>query len=96
MKMLDNKNLSKSISQCNYLEKLFRQKQNAEERKIIFGLSIKQKFSLNSSQQYQCVDFYDVEQGYIIMCNTLNLNNSSEQSILMITIKLKINICILL
>ncbi len=105
MKMLDDdKKLSNDINRFDYLENLFKQKENLEERKITFGLSILQKFSLNSFQQYQCVDFYDVEQGYIIMCNIVNLNNSKDQSnseqiqlqsILIIDIELEMNINIL-
>ncbi|CAF0891715.1 unnamed protein product [Rotaria sordida] len=73
-KIIDDNRLSNGIDEFNYLEKIFEQKENIEERKITFGLSIIQQFSLDSSQQYQCVDFYDVGQGYIIMCNVVNLD----------------------
>ncbi|CAF3020197.1 unnamed protein product [Rotaria sp. Silwood2] len=72
-KTIDDNRLSNEIDQFDYLEKLFEPKENIEERKITFGLSIIQQFSLDSSQQYQCVDFYDVGEGYIIMCNVVNL-----------------------
>ena len=49
--------------------------ENGENRKINFGLTIFTRFSLNSSHQYQNVDFYDVEQGYIIVSNVINVNN---------------------
>ena len=80
MKTIDNNNLSNEMSELDYLEKLFKQKENIEERKITFGLSILQTFSLDSSQQYQCVDFYDVGQGYIIMCNVVNSTDSKDRS----------------
>ncbi|CAF2848040.1 unnamed protein product [Rotaria sp. Silwood2] len=73
-KTIDDNRLSNEIDQFDYLEKLFEPKENIEERKITFGLSIIQQFSLDSSQQYQCVDFYDVGEGYIIMCNVVNLD----------------------
>jgi len=53
----------------NDFERLFTQRENLDERKITIGLTTIQKLSLNSNERYQCVDFYDVEQGYIIMCN---------------------------
>ncbi len=63
-------------NKLDYFEKLFEQKESMEDQKITFGLSIVQQISLDSSQQYQCVDFYDVEQGYIIMCNVVNTDHS--------------------
>jgi hypothetical protein len=100
-KMIDNKRLSNDISEVDYLEKLFKQKENIEERKITFGLSIIEQCPLDSFQQYQCIDFYDIEQEYIIMCNVLNLNNSKDQlnsqqiqsqSISIIEIELELNV----
>jgi hypothetical protein len=72
----DNNSLSDDISE---FEKLVQQQQNREEQKVIFGLSVIQKYSLDASQAYQCIDFYDVEQGYIIMCNIVNSNHFKEQ-----------------
>ncbi|CAF3769661.1 unnamed protein product [Adineta steineri] len=63
------KKTTNSTDKSNYLGKLFEEKENTEERKMIFGLSILKQFLLDSSQQYQYIDFYDIEQGYIIMCN---------------------------
>ncbi|CAF3364498.1 unnamed protein product [Rotaria sp. Silwood1] len=73
-KIIDNNRLPSGIDEFDYIEKLFEQKENIEEQKITFGLSIIQQFSLDSSQQYQCVDFYDVGQGYIFTCNVVNLD----------------------
>jgi hypothetical protein len=95
IKMIDNDKLSNDINQFDYLKKLFKQKENLEEQNITFGLSIIKQFSLDSSQQYQCVDVYDVEQGYIIMCNIVNLNSLEDiqlQSISIINIELELNV----
>jgi hypothetical protein len=95
IKMIDNDKLSNDINQFDYLKKLFKQKENLEEQNITFGLSIIKQFSLDSSQQYQCVDIYDVEQGYIIMCNIVNLNSLEDiqlQSISIINIELELNV----
>lgn len=93
--MIDNDKLSNDINEFDYLKKLFKQKENLEEQNITFGLSIIKQFSLDSSQQYQCVDVYDVEQGYIIMCNIVNLNSLEDiqlQSISIINIELELNV----
>jgi len=93
--MIDNDKLSNDINEFDYLEKLFKQKENLEEQNITFGLSIIKQFSLDSSQQYQCIDVYDVEQGYIIMCNVVNLNSLEDiqlQSISIINIELELNV----
>jgi hypothetical protein len=95
IKMIDNDKLSNDINEFDYLKKLFKQKENLEEQNITFGLSIIKQFSLDSSQQYQCVDVYDVEQGYIIMCNIVNLNSLEDiqlQSISIINIELELNV----
>ncbi len=95
MKMIDNEKQSNDTIEFDYLEKLFKQKENLEEQNITIGLSMIKQFSLDSSQQYQYVDFYDVEQGYIIMCNVVHLNNSEDiqlQSISIINIELELNI----
>ncbi len=67
-------------SKLSNLEKLLKQQKNTEEQKVTFGLLEIQKFSLHISQEYQCIDFYDVEQGYIIICNTINSNHFKDQS----------------
>jgi hypothetical protein len=77
MMTTDDNKLSSGIDKFDHLEK-----EISEERKISFGLSIIQRLSLDSSQHYLCVDFYDVGQGYILMCNIANANDNSnlEQS----------------
>jgi len=95
MKMIDNEKQSNDTSEFDYLEKLFKQKENLEEQNITIGLSMIKQYSLDSSQQYQYVDFYDVDQEYIIICNVVHLNSSEDiqlQSILIIDIELEMNI----
>ncbi|CAF0766338.1 unnamed protein product [Adineta ricciae] len=62
--------IRKTIDDIDHNEEI----ENAEDRKLNFGLTIFTRFSLNSSQQYQNVDFYDIEQGYIIVSNVINVN----------------------
>jgi len=95
MKMIDNEKQSNDTSEFDYLEKLFKQKENLEEQNITIGLSMIKQYSLDSSQQYQYVDFYDVDQEYIIICNVVHLNSSEDiqlQSISIINIELELNI----
>ena len=73
---IDKDKSPNNINEIEYLEKLFQEKENTNEEKITFGLIIIQHLQLNLSQHYQCVDFYDVEQGYIITCNVVNLDKS--------------------
>ncbi|CAF0801787.1 unnamed protein product [Adineta ricciae] len=63
--------VSKTIDDIDHYEEI----EHAEDRKINFGLTIFTRFLLDSSQQYHNVDFYDVEQGYIIVSNVINVNN---------------------
>ena len=65
---------STGIDEFDNLEKIFQQKESKDERRITFGLSIIEQLSLDSSQQYQCVDFYEVEEGYIIISNVVDSN----------------------
>ncbi|CAF4544899.1 unnamed protein product, partial [Rotaria socialis] len=65
---------STGIDEFDNLEKIFLQKESKDDRRIVFGLSIIEQFSLDSSQQYQCVDFYDVEEGYIMISNVVDSN----------------------
>ncbi|CAM4769649.1 unnamed protein product [Rotaria magnacalcarata] len=65
---------STRIDEFDNLEKILQQKESKDDRRIIFGLSIIEQFSLDSSQQYQCVDFYDVEEGYIMISNVVDSN----------------------
>lgn len=77
-KMIDeNKVLSNGINQMDYIENFLEHKENIEDQRIHFGLIILKQFSLDSSEQYQNVDFYDVEQGYIIISNVINTNTSN-------------------
>ncbi|UJR27655.1 hypothetical protein I4U23_008936 [Adineta vaga] len=80
-KISDENKPSNSINETDYLEKIFQQKNNSEDRKITFGLIVIKQFSLDSSQQYQYVDFYDVEQGYIIISNVLDNFKTEEVSL---------------
>ena len=59
------------------LEKLLKVKENRDEQKVIFGLSLVQKYSLDRNREYRCVDFYDVEQGYILLCHVTNSDHAN-------------------
>ncbi len=85
---------SSSFNDMGELEKVVQQQENREEQKVTFGLSVIQKYSLDASREYQYIDFYDVEQGYIIMCNIVNSNRFEEQNQFesMLIIRMNINL----
>ena len=42
---------------------------------IVCGFITLQQISLDSSQEYRCVDYYDVGQGYFLMCNIADVSD---------------------
>ena len=81
---------TKVVHELDQLEKLIKQKENNQEQKVIFGLSVIRKYSLDQGREYQCVDFYDVGQGYILICHVTSSNQSNGSQLLIYPINKKL------
>lgn len=76
-KLTDENKTHASVHKSGETEYPLERSRNANDPRMDFGLVVLKQFSVDASQQrYQCVDFYDVGRGYLVIANVVNANDA--------------------
>ena len=88
--MVDSQRSLTGIEESHRERKPLQRKDRNLNQTIVCGLIILQQISLDTAEEYRCVDYYDIGQGYFLMCNIADV--SSEDTSIKPRVRTEVNL----